>query len=139
MMGIYTSLNGTVAANPTSSKGLKTTQIFEMMHNYFSRKEGGAAIKKCQAVYNIAIKQKKGGKVVKEWGLDLKNGHGEVSVRPYPSPDATFTMTDEDFFKVCDRTLNPQIAFVQVRTRPTNPTGKDEDQRKHEEGHSLHP
>ena len=32
-------------------------------------------------------------------------------------PDATFTMTDDDFYKVCMATLNPQIAFMQGKMK----------------------
>ena len=106
--------NKGASANQTSSKGLKTTSLFELFHEYFNRGEGEGAVKTCQAIYNFEIMKKKKGAVVKSWGIDLKNGKGGISNTPFSSPDATFRMTDEDFYKVCMRELNPQIAFLQV-------------------------
>lgn len=102
-----------VGANTTSSGGLKSTALFELIHNYLL-KEGANSVKTCQAVYNFQITEKKKGPVTTTWGIDLKNGNGMVSSIPFGKPDATFKMTDEDFWKVCMRQLNPQVAFLQV-------------------------
>lgn len=141
--------NQKLGGNKTASKGLKSAGIFEMMHNYLTRGEGADAIKVCASTYNFEITQKKKGPVIKTWGIDLKNGNGLVSLQPFDKPDATFRMTDANFWKVCMREMNPQIAFLQVN-HPSSPhpfnyiqiltfLGKDEDQRKHEGCHCFHP
>jgi SCP-2 sterol transfer family len=99
--------NQNLSANKTSSKGLKSANIFEMMHNYLIRGEGEEVIKTCKSTYNFEIVEKAKGPVVSTWAIDLKNGNGMVSIRPFENPDATFRMTDDDFYKVCNRELNP--------------------------------
>ena len=32
-------------------------------------------------------------------------------------PDATFTMTDEDFHKMCNGKLNPQMAYIRKKMK----------------------
>ena len=107
--------NNQLSANKTS-KGLKSAPIFELIHNYLI-KEGANAVKTCQATYNFEILKKKKGKIARVWGIDLKNGNGGVSLKPFGNPDATFRMTDADFHKVCMRELNPQIAFLQGKMK----------------------
>lgn len=104
--------NQKLSQNPTGGDELQSEAIFELIHSYLI-KEGQEAVKKCQATYNFEIKKTKKGKVIKTWGIDLKNGNGQV-MKPYEKPDATFTMTDDDFYQVCMGKLNPQIAFLQV-------------------------
>ncbi|KAM7521017.1 hypothetical protein LguiB_019979 [Lonicera macranthoides] len=44
----------------------------------------------------------------------LSLGCGSVIIGPYEGgkPDATFSFTDDDFFKVSTGKMNPQIAFM---------------------------
>lgn len=105
--------NQQLAGNKTSGDELQSVAIFELIHNYLIG-EGADAVKKCQATYNFEIKKTKNGKVLRTWGIDLKNGNGQVC-KQFEKPDAIFTMTDDDFHKVCMGQLNPQIAFLQVR------------------------
>lgn len=104
--------NQQLAGNKTADTGLQSEAIFELIHNYLLR-EGAEAVNKCKATYNFEIKKTKKGKVIKTWGIDLLNGTGQV-LKPFEKPDATFTMTDADFHKVCMGNMNPQIAFLQV-------------------------
>jgi len=116
--------NKKLAANRTGASELKTTQIFEMMNEFLQRGEGADAINKCKATYNFEITLKKKGKVLKTWAIDLKNGNGFVSATPFAKPDATFKMTDADFWKVCNRKMNPQIAFLQGKMKIRGNMGK---------------
>lgn len=106
-----------VSANATANQEMKSDEVFQLMGNYMATGESAGAVKSCQAVYNFEITAVKKGPVVKIWGLDLKNGNGSVSAKPFGQVDATFRMTDEDFVKVCDRSLNPQIAFLQGKMK----------------------
>jgi 3-hydroxyacyl-CoA dehydrogenase/3a,7a,12a-trihydroxy-5b-cholest-24-enoyl-CoA hydratase len=102
---------------PVSVLGLKSENIFEMMRIYLARGEGKALIPKVAAVYVFEITKAKGQPVAKSWVIDLKNGQGHVDVGKASNPDATFTMTDDDFEAVCLGKLNPQNAFIQGKMK----------------------
>ena len=87
------------------------------MKVYLGRGEGKKLIKSVNAVFGFEITQKKGGKPVLIYEIDLKNGQGDVHQRKAKNPDAVFTMLDGDFDKVCKGTLNPQIAFMQGKMK----------------------
>ena len=127
-----------ISANPTSGKSLPSDEVFQLMGNYMKTGDSQSAVKSCGAIYTFEIVENKKGPVVKVWGIDLKNGNGSVQPSAFSNADATFRMTDGDFIKVCERTLNPQIAFLQVNLLYLF-LGKDEDQGQHEESHRLHP
>lgn len=84
------------------------------MASYLARGEGKPLITKIAAVYVFEITKAKGQPVAKSWVIDLKNGQGAIQVGKVANPDATFTMTDDDFELVCLGKLNPQNAFIQV-------------------------
>lgn len=83
------------ASTPTSN--LKSDMIFGMMRTYLDRGLGKSLIQKCGAVYGFDVLAKKGAPVARSYTIDLKNGQGTVYGTAPKSPDATFTMTDEDF------------------------------------------
>lgn len=99
------------------SSGLVSESIFSMMKVYLARGEGKHLIPKVKAVFGFDITKKKGAKPSLTYEIDLKNGQGDVNQRKPKNPDATFTMTDGDFEKVCKGTLNPQIAFMQGKMK----------------------
>lgn len=105
--------NQELAGNKTGGSELQSDAIFTLINNFLLR-EGASAVQTCQAIYNFEITKTKKGKVLKTYGVDLKNGNGKVT-KPYEKPDSTFRMTDANFHKVCMGKLNPQIAFLQVR------------------------
>mgnify|MGYP003706693321 CR=1 FL=1 len=105
----------TPAAQPSS--GLKAEGIFSMMKEFLARGEGKALIPKVSAVFGFEITKKKGEKPTLIYEIDLKNGQGDVNQRKPKSADATFTMTDDDYHKVCMGKLNPQIAFMQGKMK----------------------
>lgn len=84
------------------------------MRVFLERGEGKHLIQKVNATYNFEVTKVKNGPVARTWIIDLKNGNGSVSVGKLPSPDATFTMTDDDFEQVSLGKLNPQNAFLTV-------------------------
>ena len=87
------------------------------MQVYLARGEGKDLPAKVKAVLGFEITKKKGGKPALIYEIDLKNGQGSVTQRTPENADATFTMTDADFEKVCKGTLNPQIAFMQGKMK----------------------
>ena len=88
-----------------------------MMKTFLARGEGKHLIPKVKAVFGFEITKKKGAKPSLIYTIDLKNGQGDVQQQKPSNPDAVFTMTDEDFEKVCKGTLNPQIAFMQGKMK----------------------
>jgi 3-hydroxyacyl-CoA dehydrogenase/3a,7a,12a-trihydroxy-5b-cholest-24-enoyl-CoA hydratase len=105
----------TPAAAPSS--GLKSENIFGMMATYLNQGLGKPLIPKVAAVFGFEIQGKKGGPIDLVYEIDLKSGQGHTKKGKPEKPDATFTMTDEDFEAVCMGKLNPQIAFMQGKMK----------------------
>ncbi|KAJ6872192.1 hypothetical protein NC651_031335 [Populus alba x Populus x berolinensis] len=63
-------------------------------------------------LFLYGFESQKIGKDEVSYTIDLKKG--EVIKGPYEGgkPDTTFTLRDEDFVKLADGKLNPQIAFM---------------------------
>ena len=114
-LGKSASATSTSTAGAAADGGLKTDKVFELMNAYLATGEGKHIVDKLQAVYGFEITKKKGEPPVRIWTIDLKNGNGFVRQGKPESPDATFTMTDDDFEQVSLGKLNGQTAFVQVR------------------------
>jgi (3R)-3-hydroxyacyl-CoA dehydrogenase / 3a,7a,12a-trihydroxy-5b-cholest-24-enoyl-CoA hydratase / enoyl-CoA hydratase 2 len=98
-------------------KSLKSDAIFDLISRYLATGEGEANVKKVAAVFQFDILEKKGGKPVKTWTIDMKNEKGHCKLGKPDSFDALFTMTDADFEAVCQGKLNPQMAFVQGKMK----------------------
>lgn len=105
--------------NKTAAK-LKSDEIINLIRAYLTTDEAKELVKKVQSVFQFDILEKKGGKPVKVFTIDLKNGNGGLKDGPSDKYDALFTMTDEDFFAVTNGKLNPQMAFIQVFTNFLN-------------------
>lgn len=88
-----------------------------MMGVFLQIGEGKKLIPKVNSVFGFEITKAKGQKPTLIYEIDLKNGQGSVHQRKPQSPDATFTMTDDDFNNVCMGKLNPQIAFMQGKMK----------------------
>ena len=95
----------------TGAESLKSSPIFEHMNEYL-KTNGAEIVKKCNAIYNFEITEKKKGPVTVTWTIDLKNGTGSIKQGKAANADASFTMADEDYILVTLRKLNPQMAFL---------------------------
>nr|XP_043608242.1 sterol carrier protein 2-like [Erigeron canadensis] len=95
-----------------SSPELKSVALMDQMKTHFSTDAGKALTKKINLVYQIHIAPKKVGFNEEIYVVDLKKG--EVTKGPYGEgkPDATFSFTDADFFKIATGKMNPQMAFM---------------------------
>lgn len=113
-----------IEANKTEGDDLRANQIFSMMAEYLAQGHGKEVIPKVGATFQFDIIRKKGGKVEGSWEINLKDGKGHCKKGKAEGPDATFTMTDDDFHKVCMRTLNPQMAFMQGKMKIKGNMGK---------------
>ncbi len=87
------------------------------MATYLLLGEGKDMVASIQGDYNFEITKKKGQKPVGVWYIDLKNGQGKVTFGAQPKVDATFTMVDPDFEKVCFGDLDPQMAFMEGKMK----------------------
>jgi 3-hydroxyacyl-CoA dehydrogenase/3a,7a,12a-trihydroxy-5b-cholest-24-enoyl-CoA hydratase len=110
--------------NSTSGEETKSAEVFDMMIEYLARGEGADLSDKVGAIFQFDVKAKKGGPIVGSWEIDLKNTPPSCKVGKSSAPDATFTMVDEDFEKVCLGTLNPQMAFMQGKMKIKGNLGK---------------
>jgi 3-hydroxyacyl-CoA dehydrogenase/3a,7a,12a-trihydroxy-5b-cholest-24-enoyl-CoA hydratase len=99
------------------SKGLKSDEVFALIKNYLATGEGKHLIQKVNGIFQMDIIDKKGGKVVKQWTIDLKNGSGACKEGPDDKNSASFTVSDEDFVQMCHGKLNPQMAFIQGKMK----------------------
>ncbi|PWA75936.1 SCP2 sterol-binding domain-containing protein [Artemisia annua] len=100
-----------------ASSDLKSAALMDQMKAHFSTDAGKAITIKIGLVYQINIARKKLGYDEEIYVVDLKKG--EVTKGPYEGgkPDATFSFTDEDFYKVATGKMNPQIAFMRGAMR----------------------
>ena len=77
-----------------------------MMGEFLAKGEGKDLIPKVGAIFQFDIWVTK-GEIAGSYEINLKDGQGSVTKGAAKTPDATFTMSDEDFHKVCLGTLNP--------------------------------
>jgi len=115
---------GGASAAASGGSGLKSEKIFNMMAAYLVGGNGKALIPKVDAIFGFQITTKKGAKPSLIYEIDLKNGQGLCKEGKPAKADATFTMTDDDFEKVCLGKLNPQIAFMQGKMKIAGHMGK---------------
>ncbi|CAD8066330.1 unnamed protein product [Paramecium primaurelia] len=106
-----TSTTQTQQTTQTPTINLKAEKIFGLMKAFLDRGEGKEFIPKVQGVFNFEIITQKGGPVIKSWVIDLKNGQGSIK-EGKEQADATFTMIDDDFEKVCLGKLQANEAFL---------------------------
>jgi putative sterol carrier protein len=96
-------------------ESLKSNEIFTLIKNYLASGDGKDNVKKVGGIFQVDILDKKGGKLVKTWTIDFKNGNGSVTEGGNEKANATFIVADSDFYDICTGKLNPQTAFLQVK------------------------
>ena len=96
---------------------LKSDEIFDLISKYLATGEGINTVNKIKAIYQFDILQKKGGKPIKSWTIDMKNDKGHCKLGKADSYDALFTLVDGDFVSICNGKLNPQMAVVQGKMK----------------------
>merc|ERR1739845_129339 len=94
----------------------KSEALFNTMKD-FLEKNGKDLVPKVKYIYRFVILEKKGGKTLKTYTVDLKNGSGSVKEGTEGKVDATFTISDADMIAMANRTLNPQNAFMQGKMK----------------------
>jgi hypothetical protein len=68
-----------------------------MMKNYIAEGDNGKTlVKKVAATFGFDVLDKKGGKVIASFAIDLKNGNGAVAFEKPKKADTTFTMVGTD-------------------------------------------
>jgi len=72
-------------------------------------------VKAVGGTYQFNIKNAAGK--TQQWGLDLKNGTGSVSVGPPAKADCTLTVGDDDFVSIMTGKVNAQQAFMQGKMK----------------------
>ena len=100
-----------------SGSGAKSEEIMNLMTAYLALGHGTNAVKKCKALYQVDILKKKKGKPILSFYIDLREGNGSCQQGTADKFDAKFTMTDADFFKLCNGKLNPQMAFIRGKMK----------------------
>ena len=95
----------------------KSDDLFLMIKNYLGSGEGKELVKKVAGIFQIDVLDKKGGKLVRTWTIDLKNGSGLCREGADDKNNALFVVGDTDFFDICNGKLNPQMAFVQGKMK----------------------
>jgi len=96
---------------------LKTDQFFALIQAYLASGDGKDLVTKISGIFQVDLLEKKGGKVIKSWTIDLKNGSGSCSLGGNDKNNACFTITDDDFFLLAQGKLNPQMAFIQGKMK----------------------
>ncbi|KAH7843281.1 hypothetical protein Vadar_014713 [Vaccinium darrowii] len=106
-------------AKMASSSQLKSDALLEQMKLHLSTDAGKEITKKIGLFYQINIAPRKLDSTRRSMLLTLRKEKlrkiGTLGISgPYEGgkPDATFSFTDEDFFKVATGKMNPQIAFM---------------------------
>ena len=98
------------------SETVKTKEVYALMKAFVEAGLADKAVKKCNAIYQFDILDKPQGKKVFSFWIDVTEAGQKVGEGDHAKPDATFEVSDEDFFKMCNGKLNPQMAFMNVRT-----------------------
>ena len=89
---------------------IKSAELFEKMKPVMAT-SGPDLVKKIGASYLFEIRADKTAKP-HLFTVDLKSGTGAIHNGKEGTPDATFTMLDDDFIALAQGKLNPQSAFM---------------------------
>lgn len=95
-----------------------TRQYFEegipdLLNNHADR------VSHIDAIYEFQITGNGGG----TWALDLKSTPATINEQSAENPDCTIIMNDEDFLKMINGELKPQMAFLSGKLKVTGNMG----------------
>nr|AAY42079.1 sterol carrier protein-2 [Euphorbia lagascae] len=91
---------------------LKSQNILDLLARFLETDEGMKVQKKINLIYQFNLAPKKIGVNEVSFTVDLKKGTVTKGEYKEGKPDATFSLKDEDFVKLAEGKLNPQIAFM---------------------------
>lgn len=92
-------------------------QVFTQIEGFLSTD----LVDKTKAMYAFEVTGDEAGK----WFIDLKNGSGACGKGDAPgTPDATFTMDANNFFKMFSGSLKPATAFMSGKMKISGDMGK---------------
>lgn len=114
LSGAYVDL-ASVSGNKTAATKLQSDAIFENIQAKID--ENPAKAKMVNGVFLYKILD--GGKVAKEWTLDLKNGKIYNRKADGIKIDTTLSVADNDFIEIVTGKLNPQSAFMKGKLKIT--------------------
>ena len=101
---------------------LKVESLFDKFSPLI-KAHGSDLVKKVGHVYHFEVAPAKGvdSILLREaptvWTIDLKNGAGSIKKAKEGTPDATFSLTDDDAVSLFNGTLKPQTAFMQGKMK----------------------
>lgn len=101
---------------PPAGDGGKVAGLFKSIEGFLSED----VVKSTNAVYQFEVTGEEAG----QWFLDLKNGSGSCGKGPATSPDATFKMSSDNFFKMFTGKLKPTAAFMTGKMKLSGDMGK---------------
>lgn len=94
---------------------LKVETLFDKFSPLI-KTHGADLVKKVGHVYHFEVAPAK-GEAPTVWTIDLKNGSGSIKKAKEGTPDATFSLTDEDAVALFNGSLKPQTAFMQGKMK----------------------
>jgi hypothetical protein len=97
-----------------NASNIKSNGFFALIKAFLASGDGKDLVTKINGIFQIDLLDKKGGKVIQSYFIDLKNGNGSASEGVNEKNNALFTITDDDFYLLAQGKLNPQMAFIQV-------------------------
>ncbi|XP_062098203.1 sterol carrier protein 2-like [Humulus lupulus] len=95
----------------------KAETLFELMNKHFETDEGKELCKKVNLVYQINLAPKKIGFNEVCYTIDLKNGKVIKGALEGEKPDAALSFVEDDFVKIAQGKMNPQIAFMRGKLK----------------------
>lgn len=106
--------SGSSGATSIGVAGFKASALFEALENAI-KTNGSQMVKAIGGIYQFNIKNTEGK--TQQWGLDLKNATGSVSIGAPAKADCTLTVGDEDFVSIMTGKVNAQQAFMQGKLK----------------------
>ena len=95
-----------------SDESIDSKIIYKLMKAYIEGGHAEKAVKKCNSTYQFNITENQGEKVTFQFWVTVKPEIQKAGEGVHNEPDATFTISDKNFFEVCNGNLNPQVAFT---------------------------